>query len=58
MDPLYMQYTIQSDLKNYSEALSIISKGGDKYFTESLAMVKKQRLFKQALSDYEYNPEL
>ena len=53
-----MQYTIQSDLKNFSEALSIISKGGEKYFEESLKMIKKHRLFKQALADYELFPEL
>ena len=58
MEPLYMQYTIQSDLKNFSEALSIISKGGEKYFDESLKMIKKNRLFKQALTDYEQFPEL
>ena len=53
-----MKYTIQSDLKNYESALTIIAEGGEKYFEEGLEMIKKQRLYKQALKEYEKYPEL
>ena len=58
MDPDFMKYKIESDLKNYEKALEMIAKSGNKFFEESLALIKKQRLFKQALVLYKDQPEL
>ena len=58
MDPDFMKYKIESDLKNYERALEMIAKSGNKFFEESLALIKKQRLFKQALELYKDQPEL
>ena len=41
MDPDFMKYNIESDLKNYEKALQMIAKSGSKFFEESLALVKK-----------------
>ena len=44
-----MKYRIEVDLKNYETALERISLCGSQYFHEALALIKKHRLFKQAL---------
>ena len=41
MDEVYMRFKIQNDLKNYKQALEEISKGGEKYFEEAAALIKK-----------------
>lgn len=57
MDPVYMRFNIQNDLNNYEKALEEIS-SGDQYFDEALALIKKQRLYKQALALYQGKPQL
>jgi hypothetical protein len=39
-------------------ALKMIAEGGEKYFEEALALIQKQRLFKQAMALYEHDEEL
>ena len=58
MDEHYRKYKIHCDLKNFETALEMISKSGEQYMEEALALVKKQRLFKQALVLYENDPAL
>ena len=58
MDPQYMKFKIQFDLKEFDLALLEISKADDKYFDEALSMIKKQRLYRQALRYYSEKPEL
>jgi len=41
MDEVYMRYNIENDLKHYERALEEISKGGEKYIDEALALIKK-----------------
>ena len=57
MDETYMKFKIETDLKNYERALEVISLS-DGHFEEAMALVKKQRLFKQALVLYESKPQL
>jgi hypothetical protein len=57
MDETYMKFKIESDLKNYEAALQVISTS-DSHFEEAMALIKKQRLFKQALTHYESKPDL
>lgn len=52
-----MKFKIESDLKNWEEALKVIS-SSDSHFEEAMSVIKKQRLFKQALVHYEPKPEL
>ena len=58
MDPQYMKFKIQFDLNEYEKALIEVSKADPKYFPESLAMIKKQRLYRIALRYYSEQPEL
>lgn len=58
MDPILMKYRIQLDLKNYETALNMIAQGGEQHFEEALGLIKKQRLFKQALALYEDDEDL
>jgi len=58
MEPEYMKFKVQYDLKEYDLALKEISQADDKYFDEALAMIKKQRLYRQALRYYSDKPEL
>lgn len=58
MDPIYMRYKIHSDLKQYDKAVKMLVDGGDKYFEEALQVIKKHRLFKQAMNYYASQPEL
>ena len=58
MEPQYMRFKIQFDLGEFEKALSEISKADPKYFSESLAMIKKQRLFRQALRAYSDQSDL
>ena len=58
MDPIHMKYRIQLDLKNYEAALNMIAQGGEQHFEEALGLIKKQRLFKQALALYEADEDL
>ena len=46
MEPTFMKYKIELDLKNYETALEIISEGGAKYFDQALELIKKHRLYK------------
>lgn len=57
MDPQYMRFKVQYDLKEYELALKEISVADPKYFKEALAMIKKQRLYRQALRHYADQPE-
>lgn len=52
-NPHYMQFKIQYDLKDYESALECLAKSEEEaHFEEALVMIKKQRLFKQALRCY------
>ena len=57
MDPQYMRFKVQYDLKEYDLALKEISQADIKYFPEALSMIKKQRLYRQALRCYADQPE-
>lgn len=46
LDEVYMKYKIHYDLKQFDKAVKKISKGGEKFFDEAIAIVKKHRLFK------------
>jgi len=41
-----MKFKVHSDLKQYDEALKMISEGREQYFEEALALTKKHRLYK------------
>jgi elongator complex protein 1 len=56
MEPTYMKFKIESDLKNFEQALTVISES-DSHFDEALSLIKKHRLFKLALSLYEHKPQ-
>lgn len=58
MDEVLRKFTIEYDLKNFETALKIVAQSGEKYFDKALEMVKKNRLFKQALKEYEAWPDL
>ena len=58
MDPQYMRFKIQYDLKQFDLALLEISKADDKYFNEAMTMIKKQRLYRLALRYYSEKPDL
>lgn len=45
MDEVKRKFTIESDLKNFSTALSIAAEGGEEYFEEAMLLIKKNRLF-------------
>ena len=51
-DPIKMKYQINIDQKNYLGALKELSKGGDKYFDDSLKIIKDHNLYDEALSLY------
>ena len=53
-----MKFKVHNDLKQYEKAVKKLAKGGAKYFDESMAVIKKQRLYKQALEFYKDQPEL
>ena len=40
MDETYMKFRIESDLKNFEEALQVISTS-DSHFDEAMALIKK-----------------
>jgi len=51
--PHYMKYKVHTDLKNYAKALQKLSQStDDAHFEEALHLVKKQRLYKDALDCY------
>jgi hypothetical protein len=59
MDPIYMEYRIHLDLKQFDVALLRLAAAGDKYFEEALTLIKKHRLYKLALeSPFGQIPEL
>jgi elongator complex protein 1 len=58
MEPEYMKFKVQYDLKEFELALQMISEADVKYFKEALAMIKKQRLYRQALRHYKDFPDL
>jgi hypothetical protein len=64
-----MKYRVNSDLKQFDKAVKKLAKGdkklggsnpelSEKYFTEALGVIKKNRLYKQALDYYAHNEEL
>ena len=53
-----MKFKIETDFKNYEKALQIIVEGGQKYFEKALELIKKHRLYKQALDLYKHDAEL
>ena len=69
MDPVLMKFKVNLDLKVYDKAVKKLAKGdlalsgadpelAEKYFTEALAVIKKNRLFKQALEYYAHSEDL
>lgn len=69
MDPVMMKFKIHMDLKQFEKAVKKMAKGDkglsdaateirEKYFEEALTVVKKNRLFKQALNYYSHNEGL
>jgi elongator complex protein 1 len=52
MDSVKMKSKIHIDLKQFDKAVKKLSQGGEPYFEEALTIIKKQRLFKQALEFY------
>ena len=58
MEPEYMKFKVQFDLKEYDLALKEVSQADPKYFPEALAMIKKQRLYREALRYYAEEPNL
>jgi len=56
MPEAYKRFKIHFDLKQFDLALESLSKSdSDDHFNEAVALIKKQRLFKQALVCYESN---
>jgi hypothetical protein len=55
-----MRFKIQSDLKNFSKALSVLAEpNAQAYFdSDTLPLIRKQRLFKPALELFTDRPEL
>jgi len=69
MEPVMMKFRVNSDLKLFDKAVKCLAKGdralnganpelSEKYFTEALAVIKKNRLFKQALEYYAHSETL
>uniref|UniRef100_A0A8C7HHX8 Elongator complex protein 1 n=1 Tax=Oncorhynchus kisutch TaxID=8019 RepID=A0A8C7HHX8_ONCKI len=52
LEPNYQRYSIDKHLKRYRKALHHLSKCGEEHFTESLNLVKDQRLYSEALGLY------
>jgi len=61
-----MKFRVNLDLKQYEKAVKTLAKGDkqlngsnpeltEKYFAEALTLIKKHRLFKQALDFYSHN---
>ena len=48
-DPILMKYQINLDLKNYTDALIEISKGGEKFFDKCVELIEKYELYDLAL---------
>ena len=55
LEPEYMKYKIHLELKNYDKAVKKLAKAGEQYFEEALVLIKKNRLFKQALDYYTHD---
>jgi hypothetical protein len=58
MDENYRKFRIHFDLKEYENALEMIAKTGAQHIDEAINLIKKQRLFKQALELYSYDAAL
>ena len=58
MEENYRKFKIHYDLKEYETALEMISKTGAQHIDEAISLIKKQRLFKQALELYKGDPTL
>lgn len=58
VDEQYMKFRIQNDLNQYEQALEEVAKADEKYFDEALAVIKKQRLYRQALRLFADKPKL
>ena len=53
-----MKFTVYCDLKQFEKAIETVAQFGDKYFSEAMVIVKKQRLYKQAMNLYYANNDL
>lgn len=58
MDPVFMRYQINFDLKDYDNALLELSKGEDKYFEKCLELITKYELYELALTLFHSNEPL
>lgn len=58
LDPIYMKFKIHLDLKQFDKAVKKLAKGGAQYFDEAMVVVRKQRLFKQALEYFKDDSKL
>ena len=59
MDPVLMRYRVNLDLKRFDKAVKKLAQGGtEEHFELALPLIKKHRLFKQALTDFSHSPEL
>ena len=69
MDPVLMKFKVNLDLKVHDKAVKKLAKGdralngaspelSEQYFTEALTVIKKNRLFKQALEYYAHSEDL
>jgi len=58
LDPVLMKFKIHLDLKLYDKAVKKLAKGGAKYLDQALEVVRKHRLYKQALDYYGHDQEL
>lgn len=58
LDHYQMRYQINIDLKNYEDALTQLSKAGDKYFETCLELINKHELYELAFSLFQSDEKL
>ena len=69
MEPVMQRFRVNVDLKRYEKAVKNLARGDkelgeanpelrEAYFSEALTLIKKHRLFKQAMIFYSHSPEL
>ena len=60
LQPVMMKFRIECDLKEFERALIVLAsdKEGEEHFEQALQVVRKNRLFKQALKLYSDRPHL
>ena len=56
-DPILMKYQINIDLKFYGDALTELSKGGEKYFDKCVELINKHNLHEQAVTLFSKSEE-